>query len=102
MSTTLLVENDERTAAVENAGFRWAYILLSFALLVDVMYRGMFRHEAAWDLLALAIVGGAVCTVHQARLKTLPNGWAWQGALIACVAGVIGAIVAAVMLWSRG
>ena len=81
MSTTPLVERDERTVSVENAGYRWAYTFISFALLIDVMYRGLFRHEAAWDLMALVIVGGAVCTIYQARQKALPHGWAKTGML---------------------
>ena len=71
MSTTHYVERDERTVAVENASYRWAYLVVTFALLVDMMYRSLVRHEAAWDLMALVIVGGAVCTVYQARQKTL-------------------------------
>jgi hypothetical protein len=67
MSTPQVVERDERTAAVENASYRWAYAVLTYALLLDVMYRSLFRHEAAWDLMALVIVGGAICTVYQAR-----------------------------------
>ena len=101
MSTTPSVLRDERTVAVENASYRWAYILLSFALLIDVVYRGLVHNEAAWDLLALVIVGGAVCTIYQARQKTLPRGWVMKGLLIALCAGAIGAIVAAIMAWSR-
>ena len=52
MSTTPTVKRDERTVAVENTGYKWAYILVSFALLIDVMYRGMVRQEAAWDNIA--------------------------------------------------
>ena len=101
MSDDSSVESDERTVAVENASYRLAYALLSFALLIDVAYRGIVRDEAAWDLLALVIVGGAVCTIYQARRKTLSRHWAMKGVLIACVAGVIGAIVAVAMVWAR-
>jgi hypothetical protein len=104
MSTTPSVHRDERTVAVENAGYRWAYLLVSFALLVDVGYRGVVRHEAAWDLLALVILGGVVCAVHQARQKALPDGSTWmpKAALIALVAGAVGAAVAvALTLLSR-
>ena len=99
MKTTPFVGRDERTVAVENASYKWAYSFLCFALLIDVMYRGMVRHEAAWDLLALVIVGGAICAVYQARQKTLLHGWVMKGGLIALVAGVVGAIVAAIMVW---
>jgi hypothetical protein len=94
MSTPQAVERDERTVAVENASYRWAYLLLAYALLVDVMYRGLVRHEAAWDLMALVIVGGIVCSVYQARQKILAHGWVMKVVLVACIAGVIAAIVA--------
>jgi hypothetical protein len=94
------VERDERTVAVEHASYRWAYIVLTYALLVDVMYRGLFRHEAAWDLMALVIVGAAICTVYQARQKTLVHGWVMKavlGAVIAAVIAFIAAVVAATL-----
>jgi len=100
MSTPQAVERDERTVAVENASYRWAYIVLTYALLVDVMYRGLFRHEAAWDLMALVIVGGAICTMYQARQKTLAHGWVLKavlGAVIAAVIAFIAAVVAATL-----
>ena len=97
MSAPQCVERDERTVAVENASYRWAYLVLTYALLVDVMYRGLVRHEAAWDLLALVIVGGAICTVYQARQKILARGWAMKAVVGACVAGIIAAVVAAVL-----
>ena len=97
MSTPQAVERDERTVAVENASYRWAYGVLTYALLVDVMYRGLFRHEAAWDLMALVIVGGAICTVYQARQKTLGHGWVMKAVLGAVIAAVIAAIAAVAM-----
>jgi hypothetical protein len=94
MNTPRAVERDERTVAVENASYRWAYSFLTFALLVDVIYRSLVRHEAAWDMMALVIVGGAVCTVYQAREKTLAHGWVMKVVLVACIAGVIAAVLA--------
>ena len=94
MSTPECVERDERTVAVENASYRWAYSLLTYALLVDVMYRSLIRHEAAWDLMALVVVGGAVCTAYQARQKILAHGWVMKAVLVACIAGVIAAVLA--------
>jgi hypothetical protein len=88
------VERDERTVAVENASYRWAYGVLSYALLVDVMYRSLVRHEAAWDLMALVIVGGAICSVYQARQKTLGHRWVMKAVLVACMAGVVAAVIA--------
>ena len=100
MSTLQCVERDERTVAVENASYRWVYLVLTYALLVDVMCRGLFRKEAAWDLMALVIVGGVICTVYQARQKTLVHGWVMKVVLGAVIAAVIAA-VAAVLAMTR-
>ncbi len=100
MSTTPSGERDERTVAVENASYRWAYTLLNFALLIDVAYRGMVRHEVAWDLIALIFVGFVFCTVYQARQKILSRRWVKEGLLIACLGAVIGAIMILIMRWS--
>lgn len=94
MSTPQAVERDERTVAVENASYRGAYIVLTYALFVDVMYRGLVLHEAAWDLLALAIGCGCFCGVYQARQKTLPHGWVMKVVLVSIVAAAIAAVVA--------
>ena len=94
MTTQKSLERDERTLAVENASYRWGYLLLSYALLIDAVYRGKVRHEAAWDLLALVVVGGAVCALYQARRKILVHGWVMKAVLVACLAGVIAVILA--------
>ena len=101
MSTTPLVERDERTVSVENASYRWAYSFLTFALLADAAYRGMFRNEAAWDLTAIVIVGGAICTMYQVRQKARPHGAGKKGMLIALLGAVIAFIVAAILIKSQ-
>jgi len=94
MSTHQVVERDERTIAVENSGYRWAYALITFALLIDVMYRSLVRQEAAWDLMALVIGGGVFCSIYQARQKVLARGWFIKVVFVACVAAVVSAILA--------
>ena len=94
MSTSEGVERDERTVAVENASYRWGYLLLCYTLLVDVMYWSLVGREAAWDVMALVIGAGAVCTVYQARQKILAHGWAMKAVLATCMAGVIAAVFA--------
>jgi hypothetical protein len=101
MSAPQCVERDERTVAVENASYRWAYLVLTYALLVDVMYRSLFRNDAAWDLMALVIGGGIFCSVYQARQKILAHGWVMKAILGACVAGIIAAVIAAVLAMIR-
>jgi hypothetical protein len=94
MSTTNWVDRDERTVAVENASYRWAYAVVTFALLLDVVCRSFFRGEAPWDLLALVIGGGLLCGLYQARYKTLGRGWAWKVLLASCTAAVLAAVLA--------
>ena len=100
MSPPSVVERDERTVAVENAGYKWACHFLVFALLIDFFYR-YYRHEIAWDLLGLAFMAGVVCTVYQARQKALPHGWVKTAALFACVGAVIGVITTWILIWLR-
>jgi hypothetical protein len=100
-TTQQSVLRDERTVAVENASYRWACTFVSFALLIDVMYRGAVRSEAAWDLMALAIVPGIVCTMYQARQKTLAGGWLKTVVLIVCLTGVVAAFLAAILAMTR-
>jgi len=92
MSTHQSVKADERTVAVENASYRWAFTLITFALFIDVACRAWFRNEAAWDLMALAIVGGVVSTIYQARQKTMAG---WAAVVMVCAAVVVGAYIAA-------
>ncbi len=101
MTTHENVQRDERTVAVENASYRWAYSFVIFALFIDVMYRGAVRNEAAWDLLALAIVPAIVCSIYQARQKILPHGWAWKVALVSFVVGAVTAVVTAILSMTK-
>ena len=94
MNTLQEVQRDERTVAVENASNRWALVVLTYGLLVDVMYRGFVHHEAAWDLMGLVIASGVICTVYQAHHRTLARRWVMKVLLLACVTGVIATMVA--------
>ncbi len=98
MSMTPSVDRDERTVAVENAGYRWAYLFLYFALLIDVAYRAVFRHEAVGDLLALLIVGGTACMIHQIRQKV----WTRFQTRVAVLFGILGAVFGAVLSLLNG
>lgn len=94
MSHMQEVLRDERSEAVENKTYRWAYFFLSYALLIDVVYRGLLFNEAAWDLIALVIIVGGGCTAHQFGHRTLPEGWAKKSLILALISGVLGAAVA--------
>ena len=100
MSMTPLVEHDERTQAVIGASCRRAFLFLYFGLLIDVAYRAVFRHEAAWDLLALIVVGAAVGIVHQIRQKIWTRRWTIV-AVLAGLGGAVFGVVGAIMGWFR-
>jgi DNA-binding XRE family transcriptional regulator len=101
MSIHQSVERDERSVAVENVSYKWAYFFVSFALLIDVAYRGLVRNEAAWDLMALVIVPGIVCTMYQARQKILAHGWLKAAVLIACLGGIVGFLIVAILTMTK-
>jgi len=89
------VMRDERTAVVENASYRLAYLFIAFALLLDVMYRSLVRRESPWELLAIIIVGGVVSTVYQGGHKVLTRHSVRLFVLTSLIAGIVAAVVAA-------
>ena len=98
MSAHQEVKRDERTVAVENAGYKWACVFVTYALLIDMVCRGVFFHEQAWDLFALAIVPGAICFVYLARQKALPS-WrpSWKAMLFVFASIIVGAAIAIIL-----
>src|SRR5262245_19336149 len=91
MSANAPVDRDERTTALENVGYRWGYMLLTYVLLVDVAARSLLRREQPWDLLAFVVVGGILMGVYQARRGLLTRRWA----IVAFTALAVGAVAAA-------
>ncbi len=85
---------DERTITVENASYRWGYLVLSFGLLLDVAYRGLVRQEASWDLLGLVLLGGLVTTWYQGSRSILGHRWWLTGLITALTAAAIAAVLA--------
>lgn len=86
------VERDERTTAVENAGYRWAYLFQAFGILLIVAVRGAMKGEASWDLMALVVLAGGVHFVFQAFHRALYKRLARQVA-VALIAAVLLAAV---------
>ena len=76
------ITRDERTVAVENASYRWGYLVLAFGLLLSTAYRAFARDESSWDLLALVVLSGVVTTALQWRRQTLSR----RSALVAAIA----------------
>jgi hypothetical protein len=85
---------DERTDAVENASYRWGYLVLSFGLLATTAWRSFVRGESAWDLLALVVLGGIVAGVYQGREMVLSRRWV----MLAVLAMAVAALAASLLL----
>ena len=96
--STQSITRDERTVAVENSSYRWAYVVLSFGLLLSTAYRAFERNEPAWDLLGLVVLGGAVVTIYQANHRVLTRRWAGVTALAVVIAIVLGFTLAMMRL----
>jgi len=97
MNTQQSVKADERTVAVAHAANTWALNFISFALLIDIMYRAAVRKEAAWDLFALLGVSGAISTVYMARHKVLGQLFGWKKVILALILAAVLAFVIAVI-----
>lgn len=94
-SNTASVIRDERTVAVENASYRWGYLLLAFGILLSTAYRAFARNESSWDLLALVILSGVVTTALQWRGRTLSRRSALFAAIALGAALVIAVVTSA-------
>ena len=86
-------QRDERTVTIENASYRWGYLVLSFGLLVSAAFRGFARGESSWDLLGLVGLGGVVTTVYQSRGRVLSRRWLMMSLTALTLALAIGALV---------
>ncbi len=69
------VEKDERTTYFENISYKFGYIFITFALLLDVAYRSLILGEAPWDLLGIVIISGLVLSSYQYKQKILGKAW---------------------------
>jgi len=92
--TTPQPERDERTTAVENAGYRWSFLVLSFGLLAIVAYRSFSRGEKPWDLVALVVLGGVVNVAYQGFGRVIYRRWI----VLAVVTTIAAALLAALMV----
>ena len=95
------VDRDERTLVVENASYRLGYLLMSFGLLVLVAYRSVAKKEAAWDLLALVVLGGGVASAYQLSHHVLTRRWLVKGLANGLVAALIAALLVMLLVMFR-
>lgn len=83
------VFRDERTVFVENASYRISYLVMSFGVLVCVIYRAFFLQQNSWDLLALVLLGGITATGYQIVFKVITRRWIITVLVISVISGLI-------------
>lgn len=91
--TNKIIVKDERTISVENTSFKFAYNFITYALLLDVIYRGLRFDEAAWDLLGIVIISGLVATIYQLRQKILDKSQIKTAAIILGITFVVASLL---------
>jgi len=87
------IQRDERTVTIENASYRWAYLLLTYGLLAVVAYRDFVLRESSWDLLVLVVLSGLVTTGYQAAHQVLSRRWAIVVAVTVVIAAVLALVI---------
>jgi hypothetical protein len=100
MNTERGVKRDERTVAVENASFKWAYFTLVYGLFLDAIYRHRFLNENVGDLLALGCVSAAISSVYLIRHKAAVSywPWRWEKSIVVIAVCLFAAVVVSVVL----
>jgi hypothetical protein len=86
------VGKDERTAFIENISYSYGYKFITFALLLDILYRSLRYKQTSWDLFAIIILSSFGMTLYQHRQKILGKIWLKVAAftfLIAIFAAII-------------
>ncbi|HUF64857.1 MAG TPA: hypothetical protein VMM17_02680 [Gemmatimonadaceae bacterium] len=71
----------------------YAYLFLSYGLLISTGYRAFVRDEQSWDLIGLVIVSGAIAALYQGRQRVLSRRWA-----VLTAGATLGAVVVAALI----
>jgi hypothetical protein len=99
MNTDQGVKADERTLAVARAANSWGLNVITFALLVDIIYRAGIRKEECWDLFAVVGVGGAISMAYMARHKVLWQLYSRKRVIGAVVVAFVTAVAVFFLTW---
>jgi hypothetical protein len=84
---------DEREVAIDRAGDRLAYLVISYGLLLIVAWHSFVDGAATFELLALVVLSGAVGALYRARHRAFTRDSA-----IVLGATVLGALLVAALI----
>lgn len=88
------IEKDERSIFIENQSYKYGYMVLTFGILIDIIYRSVRFNEAPWDLFGLIFLSGLITTSHQYRYEIFSKNWLVSVLILALISAIIAAIVA--------
>ncbi len=71
MNTEQPLKRDERTVAIENASFKWAWYFLVWPLTIVALYRQKAMNEEVGDLIALVCISSAIAIIYQYKHKVV-------------------------------
>lgn len=84
---------DEREVAIDRAGDRLAYLVVSYGLLLVVAWHSFVDGAETFELLALVVLSGAVGAAYRARHRAFTR----DSAIVLGVT-ILGALVVAVLI----
>ena len=93
-----LLARDERESAIDNAGDRLAWLVMSFGVLAIVAYRSAVNGQASWDLLALVVIAGLAGTVYRLANRAVTR----EAVAVIGMTLVVAAAVALLLTLARG
>lgn len=67
--TTKIVEKDKRTISVGNASYKFGFRFMTYAILLDVMYRSLRFHERSFDLILVVLLRCLPTIAYQYKQK---------------------------------
>lgn len=91
------VLRDERTITIENASYRWGYMVVTYGLLVIIAVRAFIYKQSNWDLFALVFISGLVTTAYQGVHQIFTRRWIYIFVTSIVMAALVAALVAFVL-----
>ncbi len=89
------VVRDERYYAIENASYRIGYMIITYGLLLLIIFRSIAYHESNWDLFALIVISSFAATIYQIAHKTITisRKWIYFTIAITLIAAIVSFII---------